>query len=162
MGKEDIIEVYTDGACKGNPGPGGWGWAEFRNGFIFTDCGGEKEDTTNNRMELMGLIQFLEKSPSNGEHYIIHIDNQYVLKGIIKDGKHGTLDTPGKYTGWMKIWIAKNFKNIKNVDLWTRLDKTIQYHLKSGSILEFKHVSAHKGNFGNELADSLANTGVPK
>ena len=159
------INVYTDGACKGNPGKGGWGWCEYSgkkyNGkeIIFIDSGGV-EYTTNNKMELTAIIEHLKYAPK-GRYYIIHSDSKYSLQGIVKGGE-GTLKIPGVYTGWLKGWIKTNFVGQKNVELWKELESLINTHLKNGSILEFKYVKAHVGIEGNELADSLANIGVPK
>ena len=137
------IEIYTDGACKGNPGPGGWG-ALLRAGQHQKElCGGEKE-TTNNRMELMAAIKGLEavKKPSI---ITLTTDSQYVRKGI---------------TEWMDGWKKKGWKNsqkkpVKNVDLWKLLDEQNKRHE-----VEWLWVKGHSGHPENEKADELANRGI--
>jgi ribonuclease HI len=139
----DKIEIYTDGACKGNPGVGGWGALLIAGSKEKELFGGEK-DTTNNRMELMAVIQALEalKRPCD---IVLHCDSQYVLKGI---------------TEWITGWKAKGWKTasrapVKNVDLWQALDQARIQHK-----IEWKWVKGHAGDPGNERADQLANLGV--
>ena len=141
----DKIEIYTDGACKGNPGVGGWGALLVAGEKEKEMCGGEKE-TTNNRMELMAVIQALGalKRPC---HITLHTDSQYVLKGI---------------TEWITGWKAKGWKTaskapVKNVDLWQALDAAQSTHE-----IEWRWVRGHTGHHGNERADQLANRGVEK
>lgn len=169
MTTNEIRHVYTDGACKGNPGKGGWGWVEYsttaKNTIEFNDCGGSK-NTTNNKMELTAIIEFL-KGATVSDSYIIHSDSQYCLKGLLSGGKGKmTINSKQKgkpyYTGWMKGWIARNFKNVKNVPLWKALDKQIRKHLYKNTQLEFRYVKGHSGDIGNDRADELANLGVPK
>ncbi len=141
----DRLIIYTDGACKGNPGPGGWGvlmqYKENEKEFF----GGEPE-TTNNRMEQMAAIKALEalKRPSSIE---LHTDSKYLLQGI---------------TEWMDNWKKRGWKTaakkpVKNEDLWRRLDEVIGKHK-----IKWVWVKGHAGNIGNERADMLANKGVPK
>lgn len=139
----DKIEIYTDGACKGNPGVGGWGALLIAGSKEKELFGGEK-DTTNNRMELMAVIQALGvlKRPCD---IVLHCDSQYVLKGI---------------TEWITGWKAKGWKTasrapVKNVDLWQALDQARTQHK-----IEWKWVKGHAGDPGNERADQLANLGV--
>ncbi len=139
----DKIDIYTDGACKGNPGVGGWGALLVAAGKEKELFGGEKE-STNNRMELMAVIQALDvlKRPCN---ITLHTDSQYVLKGI---------------TEWIKGWKAKGWKTaskapVKNVDLWQALDAAQARHS-----IEWVWVRGHTGHPGNERADQLANRGV--
>lgn len=139
----DKIEIYTDGACKGNPGVGGWGALLVAGNKEKELFGGEK-DTTNNRMELMAVIQALGalKRPCQ---ITLHTDSQYVLKGI---------------TEWITGWKAKGWKTaskapVKNVDLWQALDQAQATHQ-----IEWKWVRGHTGHAGNERADQLANRGV--
>ncbi len=141
----DKIEIYTDGACKGNPGIGGWGALLVAGDKEKEMCGGEKE-TTNNRMELMAVIQALGalKRPC---HITLHTDSQYVLKGI---------------TEWITGWKAKGWKTaskapVKNVDLWQALDAAQATHK-----IDWRWVRGHTGHHGNERADQLANRGVEK
>lgn len=139
----DKIEIYTDGACKGNPGVGGWGALLVAGSKEKELFGGEK-DTTNNRMELMAVIQALGalKRPCQ---ITLHTDSQYVLKGI---------------TEWITGWKAKGWKTaskspVKNVDLWQALDLAQATHQ-----IEWRWVRGHTGHPGNERADQLANRGV--
>ncbi len=137
------IEIFTDGACRGNPGPGGWG-ALLRVGKHQKElCGGEKK-TTNNRMELMAAIKALEavKQPSM---IALTTDSQYVRKGI---------------TEWITGWKKKGWKNsqrkpVKNVDLWKLLDAQNQRHQ-----VTWHWVKGHSGHPENEKADDLANRGI--
>jgi ribonuclease HI len=137
------VEIYTDGACKGNPGIGGWGaWLKY-NGNEKSIFGGE-ENTTNNRMEMTAVIRALEalKRPSEVKLYT---DSSYVQKGMIE---------------WMAGWKSKNWrtankKPVKNDDLWKQLDTLANLHQ-----IEWIWVKGHAGNDGNERADQLANAGV--
>ena len=141
--KTDIVELYTDGACRGNPGPGGWGVLLCYNGHEKELSGGE-HDTTNNRMELMAAIQGLE-SLNKACDVILYTDSKYVMQGI---------------TEWISNWKAKGWKTaarkpVKNVDLWQRLDKARNNHK-----VDWRWVRGHSGHDGNERADELANRGV--
>ena len=139
----NFVEIYTDGACKGNPGPGGWGvWMIYQNKER-TLYGGEVL-TTNNRMELTAVIRALEalKRPCNIKLYT---DSSYVQKGI---------------TEWITAWKSRNWrtsdkKSVKNDDLWKTLDVLANQHT-----IEWIWVRGHDGNDGNEKADELANLGV--
>lgn len=138
------VTIYTDGACSGNPGPGGWG-ALLQYGDAEKEiCGGEA-DTTNNRMEMMAAIMALEslKRPMAIDLYT---DSTYVRSGI---------------TEWLAGWKRRNWrtaakKPVKNVDLWQRLDKATGQH-----DIAWHWVKGHAGNPGNERADELARTGIP-
>jgi ribonuclease HI len=139
-----LIELFTDGACKGNPGPGGWG-VLLRYGDVEKElCGGEA-NTTNNRMEMLAVISGLE-ALKRASTVRITTDSQYVLKGI---------------TEWMVGWKARGWKTaakqpVKNVDLWQRLDAALATHS-----VEWKWVKGHAGHEENERADQLANKGIP-
>ena len=139
----DTIYIYSDGACKGNPGAGGWGALLVTDGHRKEICGGEA-NTTNNRMEMTAVIRALEslKRPSTVE---VHTDSQYVQKGISE---------------WMTAWKRRNWrtadgKPVKNQDLWLQLDALSQLHR-----IEWKWVRGHNGHPENERADELANQGV--
>lgn len=142
------VVIYTDGACKGNPGPGGWGaLLRAADGTEKELCGGEAE-TTNNRMEMMAVIEALSalKRPC---HVVLHVDSQYVLRGM---------------TEWLRGWKAKAWRTaakqpVKNVDLWQRLDALVH---QSGHHIEWQWVKGHAGDPGNERADALANRGVER
>lgn len=143
MATESPLEIFTDGACRGNPGPGGWG-AILRSGSHEKElCGGEGQ-TTNNRMELLAVIRALEalKRPVSAR---IHTDSQYVLKGI-SEWIHG----------WKKNgWKTSAKQPVKNVDLWQELDRLTARHR-----LEWIWVKGHAGHPENERADALANRGI--
>jgi len=137
--------MYTDGACKGNPGPGGWG-ALLKWGGTEKELFGGELDTTNNRMEMMAVIEALSalKQPCT---ITLHIDSQYVLKGM---------------TEWLSGWKARGWRTaakepVKNVDLWQRLDTLVN---TAGHKIEWRWVKGHAGHPGNERADALANRGV--
>ena len=140
----DQVIIYTDGACKGNPGPGGWGVFLRYNEHKKELYGGDKS-TTNNRMELMAAIIALEslKKPCEVKLYT---DSKYVLQGI---------------TEWMDNWKKRGWrtaakKPVKNDDLWRRLDLARENHQ-----IDWIWVKGHSGDEGNEMADMLANKGVP-
>ena len=140
-----IIDIYTDGACKGNPGPGGWG-AYLKSGGHEKDIFGGDSQTTNNRMELMAVIEAL-KTLNNRSRIRLFIDSQYVKNGINI-----------WISNWKKNgWRTSNKKAVKNVDLWMQLDELVPNHE-----IEWIWVKGHAGNFGNERADALANQGVPQ
>jgi ribonuclease HI len=137
------VEIWTDGACKGNPGVGGWGVLLRRGPHEKTLFGGES-DTTNNRMELMAVIQALKalKRPCT---VVLHTDSQYVQKGISE---------------WLPAWKARGWKTaakkpVKNDDLWRVLDALAAQHT-----VDWRWVRGHDGDPGNEAADALANQGV--
>jgi ribonuclease HI len=139
----DAVHIYTDGACKGNPGPGGWGVLLLYKDQRKELYGGEVA-TTNNRMELMAAIQALEglKKPCTVK---LHTDSKYVLQGI---------------TEWMPKWKKNGWRTaskqaVKNEDLWRRLDAAIQQHR-----IQWVWVKGHAGEPGNERADALANLGI--
>ena len=136
------VEMFTDGACKGNPGPGGWG-ALLRFGETEKElCGGERA-TTNNRMELLAVIRALE-SLNRRCVVKVHTDSQYVQKGISE-----------WIIGWKKRgWKTADKKPVKNEDLWRELDQLASQH-----DVEWLWVKGHAGHEGNERADQLANKG---
>jgi ribonuclease HI len=141
---ESVVEIHTDGACRGNPGPGGWGALLRANGAEKELYGGEA-DTTNNRMELMAAIRALEalKRPSRVKLYT---DSIYVMKGI---------------TTWIHDWKRRGWrtadkKPVKNEDLWRQLDEQRVRHE-----VEWHWVKGHAGHPENERADALANKGIP-
>lgn len=139
------VTIYTDGACKGNPGPGGWGvW--LQSGQQSKELWGGEADTTNNRMELTAVIEALSalKRPCR---VTLYLDSEYVRKGI---------------TEWIHGWKAKGWKTaarqpVKNADLWQKLDALVA---TAGHQIEWRWVKGHAGDPGNERADTLANRGV--
>ncbi|HJV85815.1 MAG TPA: ribonuclease HI [Noviherbaspirillum sp.] len=139
----DKVEIYTDGACKGNPGPGGWGALLIAGGHKKEMFGGDPK-TTNNRMELQAVIEALTALKRPCE-VIVHTDSQYVQKGISE---------------WIHGWKARGWKTaskepVKNVDLWQALDAAQAIHT-----IQWRWVKGHAGHDGNERADALANLGV--
>ena len=143
MLSEEKVELYTDGACSGNPGPGGWG-VILRMGGHEKELFGGDSATTNNRMELMAVIEGLRalKRPVQAE---IYTDSQYVMKGMNE---------------WIKGWKARGWKTasrkpVKNVDLWQALDSECARH-----DLKWHWVKGHNGHIENERADALARRGV--
>ena len=139
----DVVHIYTDGACKGNPGPGGWG-ALLLYGDRKKELFGGENPTTNNRMELLAVIAALSslKRPCR---VIVHTDSQYVRLGI---------------TEWLPGWMQRGWKTaakkpVKNADLWQRLFDVAAKHET-----EWRWVRGHSGNVGNERADELANRGA--
>jgi ribonuclease HI len=135
----DHVEIFTDGACSGNPGPGGWG-AILRSKGQEKELSGSEKQTTNNRMEMMAVIAALEalKRPCR---VTITTDSQYVMKGM---------------TEWLAGWKAKNWKTaarkpVKNAELWQRMDQAIAKHE-----VEWQWVRGHQGHVENERADQLA------
>jgi ribonuclease HI len=141
----DVVRIYADGACKGNPGPGGWG-AILRSGGVETELFDGEIRTTNNRMELTAVIRALEtlEAPSTVE---VYTDSQYVQKGISE---------------WLHAWKRRGWRTadrqpVKNVDLWQRLDRAAAPHRVS-----WHWVKGHAGHPENERADALANRGVEK
>jgi ribonuclease HI len=139
----EVVVIYTDGACSGNPGPGGWGAILSYNGIEKELKGGENP-TTNNRMELMAAISALEalKRPCTVE---LHTDSQYVRQGIT-----------GWIHGWKRNgWRTADKKPVKNEDLWRRLDEALARHQ-----VDWRWVKGHAGDVMNERADALARAGL--
>ena len=141
------VQIYTDGACKGNPGPGGWG-AWLKSGATEKELFGGELNTTNNRMELQAVIEGLGalKRPCK---VVLYLDSQYVRMGI---------------TEWIHGWKAKGWRTstkqpVKNVELWQQLDKLVS---EGGHQIEWRWVKGHSGDPGNERADALANKGVER
>ena len=137
------IEIYTDGACRGNPGPGGWGALLLCDGREKEICGGEP-DTTNNRMEMMAAISALETLKLRSS-VTLYTDSSYVMNGI---------------TSWIHGWKQRGWKTaarkpVKNEDLWRRLDSAVSAH-----DVDWRWVKGHSGVPGNERADQLANLGI--
>ena len=137
------VEIWTDGACKGNPGPGGWG-AWLRAGNHEKELFGGEPATTNNRMELTAVIEALGALKKRS-HVVVHTDSQYVKNGI---------------TEWLANWIRRGWrtadnKPVKNDDLWRLLEAAAARHE-----VQWRWVRGHAGNVGNERADELANRGV--
>lgn len=140
---ENPVELFTDGACRGNPGPGGWG-ALLRYGGVEKTLHGGQNDTTNNQMELMAVIKGLEalKKPSQ---VVVTSDSKYVLSGI---------------TEWMPNWKRRGWKTankkpVRNKELWQKLDELVERHQ-----IQWNWVKGHSGHRENEIADQLANQGI--
>ncbi len=145
MAKSATIDIYTDGACSGNPGPGGWGsvllWGDHRR-----ELSGGDSDTTNNRMEMLAVIRALEalKKPSAVR---LFTDSIYVMKGV---------------TEWLPQWKRRNWltaarQPVKNLELWQELEVALQPHQ-----VQWHWVKGHSGVPENERADELARLGIPK
>lgn len=137
------VEIFTDGACRGNPGPGGWG-ALLRYGDNERSLWGGEPETTNNRMELMAVIQGLLALQRSCDVKLTS-DSTYVLKGIQE---------------WMPNWKKKGWKTaakkpVKNADLWMQLDELVALHT-----IDWQWVKGHSGHRENEIADQLANRGI--
>jgi|TARA_B100000315_G_scaffold260031_1_gene318884 ribonuclease HI len=139
----ETVEIFTDGACRGNPGPGGWG-VLLRYGKTEKSLYGGERKTTNNRMELVAAIKALEslKKPCD---IVLTTDSEYVRRGI---------------TEWIDAWKRRNWKTanrqaVKNVDLWMKLDE-----LSVGHEIEWRWVKGHSGHRENEMVDGLANRGI--
>jgi ribonuclease HI len=138
-----ITEIYTDGACRGNPGAGGWGALLISGDKRKTMYGGEPE-TTNNRMELTAAIEALNVLKGR-QSVVLHTDSKYVMDGL---------------TQWLPNWKRRDWKTaakkpVKNKDLWQALDEAANQH-----DVTWKWVKGHNGNAGNEMADELANRGI--
>ncbi|MCF6293846.1 MAG: ribonuclease HI [Robiginitomaculum sp.] len=141
--KRDNVEIYTDGACRGNPGPGGWG-ALLIFGDVEKEINGGEDSTTNNRMELMAAIRALNQLKRSCK-VTLHTDSKYVRDGITK-----------WLVGWKKRgWKTAAKKPVKNRDLWEELDMATERHS-----IEWLWVKGHAGDPGNERADELANQGL--
>jgi ribonuclease HI len=143
MGDAERIEIYTDGACRGNPGPGGWA-ATLQLGAHFRELSGAEPATTNNRMELTAVIEALAALKRESA-VRIYTDSEYVRRGI---------------TEWLKAWKARDWrtadkKPVKNRDLWERLDTLAARH-----DIEWHWVKGHSGVPGNERVDRLANAAL--
>lgn len=146
MSKTGVVEIYTDGACSGNPGPGGWGAILRYNGHEKELSGGVAAETTNNRMEMQAVIEGL-RALKRRSRVKLYTDSQYVKQGI---------------EDWLEGWKAKGWKTaskkpVKNQDLWMEIDSLIGQH-----DVTFHWVRGHDGNPENERADALARAAVPE
>nr|MDT0664714.1 ribonuclease HI [Micromonospora sp. DSM 115978] len=139
-----VVDIYTDGACSGNPGPGGWGAVLRYGGYEKQICGGEAAQTTNNRMEIMAAIAALE-ALTRPAVVRLHTDSTYLRNGVTK-----------WLFGWRRNgWLTADKQPVKNADLWRRLDAETARHT-----VEWLWVKGHAGHPDNELADRLANRGL--
>jgi len=144
MGDEDTVDIYTDGACSGNPGPGGWGVVMRWKG-VDKELSGSEDDTTNNRMELMAAIQGLETLKREVNRVRVHTDSTYVKDGITK-----------WIHGWKKNgWKTAAKKPVKNRDLWQRLEEAL-----SGHDIAWHWIKGHSGHPENERCDELARLAI--
>ena len=137
--------IFTDGACRGNPGPGGWG-ALLKYGDTKKELSGGELETTNNRMEMMAAIKALE-SLNRPIQVELYTDSVYVKDGITK---------------WINGWKARNWKTankkpVKNIDLWRRLERAMEPHL-----IDWHWIKGHAGHADNELVDELARNAIPR
>jgi len=144
MTEKNTVVIYTDGACSGNPGPGGWGSVLLYNGHRKELSGGERS-TTNNRMEMTAVIEALD-ALRRSCRIVIHTDSTYVMKGM---------------TEWMANWKRRGWKTadrkpVKNVDLWQKMDAALARHE-----VEWRWVRGHSGVPENERADELARRAIP-
>jgi ribonuclease HI len=147
----EIQSLYSDGACKGNPGPGGWGAvAYFLDGSV-AELGGRDKSTTNNRMEMQAAIEALQFFLSSGQQNpcTLYTDSEYVIKGV---------------TSWLKGWKARGWKTaagkpVLNQDLWSKLDElTLTIRQRAGKPLRWEYVKGHSGNVGNDRCDQIASS----
>ena len=143
MSELTVVEIYSDGACRGNPGPGGWG-ALLRSGERERELSGAVSETTNNRMELQAVIEALRALTRRVQVHV-YTDSQYVRRGILE---------------WLAAWKARGWrtadrKPVKNQDLWEQLDA-----LAAGHVIEWHWVPGHAGVPGNERVDALANAAI--
>ena len=143
MTGKKLVEIFTDGACSGNPGPGGWG-AILRYGGVEKELNGGEPATTNNRMEMMAAIMAIEAVKRPCEIHL-HTDSEYLRRGI---------------TTWIHSWKARGWKTadkkpVKNVDLWQRLERAIETH-----DVHWHWVKGHSGHVENERADELARLAI--
>jgi len=145
---QKTLTIYTDGACSGNPGPGGWGALLVYGGREKELSGGTAKDTTNNRMEMMAAIKALQSlKPNYAREIILYTDSKYLKDGI---------------TSWIHGWKKRGWKKadkkpVLNVDLWQELDALVQ-----GKHIDWRWVKGHNGDPGNERADELATNAIPK
>ena len=135
----NTINIYTDGACLGNPGPGGWAYLYYLNNEKIFSSGGEK-NTTNNRMELTAAIKSLQNIP-NAHHVNLHTDSKYLINGANE---------------WLEKWKLNNWKSssnqkVKNIDLWKQLDELLQSHN-----VDWTWIKGHSGDKFNEEVDEMA------
>ena len=142
------VQIYTDGACSGNPGPGGYGWIMVADDKVLHQGSGGEKDTTNNRMEMMAVIEALKLWLKTPHELTVVTDSKYVLQGMTE-----------WIEGWKKRnWIGSNKKPVKNQDLWKELDALCAQ--RPG--LKWKWVKGHSGNTWNEAVDQLAVSAIPK
>ncbi|WP_197094644.1 ribonuclease HI [Microvirga massiliensis] len=146
-GDRPIVVAYIDGACSGNPGPGGWGVVVLKSDGSFHEISGSSEgSTTNNRMELQAAIELLSRLPANAETFV-YADSQYVVKGMTE-----------WLSGWKKNgWRTSAKKEVQNIDLWLRLEA-----LAHNRSIQWHWVRGHDGHAANERADQLAVAAVSR
>lgn len=173
---EDVrfnFTAFTDGACKGNPGPGGWGIVyinKIKDQKIIWSNNGGKKVTTNSEMELTAIDQLFKFIP-DGHDYVIYIDSKYVLNSMISglEGEIKLKNGNPEFTGWISGWLKRGWKTTKgsvaHSNIWKSIIKNIKEHLIKNSTLKFKWIKSHQkiindATYGNSLADKLANEGI--
>lgn len=168
---------YSDGSCKIKGAgfhPGGWGatlqWT-YEGETMSWNAYDAKAKTTNNEMEMMGMLKLVEMVPRGCKSCILHSDSEYVLKTLVKNGngevKKRNLGNGVDFSGYLGNWTKNNWKkadggDVKNLEMWKRMVKAFEELAGTGTVIELRWIKGHAGHKGNELADTLANLGAEK